>query len=289
MLLKWLVDLAWCFLTEQEQPHSITFIYCVGSKYCTIVIKLSEEIKKERSVKTSPMKDKEITKGKDVKVPTSLKEKVPDIKKDEKISKTDKEVKPKLPQPQVKKEEKLELQTKKDAKPASSEKAQIHKKDIVKPEKTVHSKPEEKDLKQVKAAMIEKTVKPKPAKKVEHPQKELQTIKTGEPKLMSKGTLEDTESGKKKIEKSEKESKAEKTTKSSREDTEDVPAAKKAKVEKTEDGSSPKRQKSPISFFQCVYLDGYNGYGFQFPVTPAQSPGESSRKPNSPGLKHQGQ
>lgn len=44
----------------------------------------------------------------------------------------------------------------------------------------------------------------------------------------------------------------------------------------------------PISFFQCVYLDGYNGYGFQFPVTPAQRPGENSGKPNSPGQKQQG-
>ena len=46
---------------------------------------------------------------------------------------------------------------------------------------------------------------------------------------------------------------------------------------------------APISFFQCVYLDGYNGYGFQFPVTPVHHPGESSGQPNSPGQKHQQQ
>ncbi|XP_030784886.1 triadin [Rhinopithecus roxellana] len=70
---------------------------------------------------------------------------------------------------------------------------------------------------------------------------------------------------------------------------EDVTASKKAKVEETEDVSSTKKQKSPISFFQCVYLDGYNGYGFQFPFTPAPRPGESSGQANSPGQKQQGQ
>lgn len=82
--------------------------------------------------------------------------------------------------------------------------------------------------------------------------------------------------------------KAEKPARVSREDLEDVSASKKAK-EEAEDVSSTKRQKSPISFFQCVYLDGYNGYGFQFPVTPAYRPGESSGQPSSPGQKQQGQ
>nr|CAC44894.1 triadin [Sus scrofa] len=59
--------------------------------------------------------------------------------------------------------------------------------------------------------------------------------------------------------------------------------------DEAEDVSSTKKQKSPISFFQCVYLDGYNGYGFQFPVTPAHRPGESSGQPSSPGQKQQGQ
>ncbi|XP_027406885.1 triadin-like isoform X5 [Bos indicus x Bos taurus] len=69
--------------------------------------------------------------------------------------------------------------------------------------------------------------------------------------------------------------KVEKPARISREDSEDVPTSKKAKA--------------PISFFQCVYLDGYNGYGFQFPVTPVHHPGESSGQPNSPGQKHQRQ
>ncbi|XP_027406883.1 triadin-like isoform X3 [Bos indicus x Bos taurus] len=72
------------------------------------------------------------------------------------------------------------------------------------------------------------------------------------------------------------------------EDSEDVPTSKKAK-EEAEEVSSTKKQKTPISFFQCVYLDGYNGYGFQFPVTPVHHPGESSGQPNSPGQKHQRQ
>ncbi|XP_072878542.1 triadin-like [Chlorocebus sabaeus] len=58
------------------------------------------------------------------------------------MSKAGKEVKPKPPQLQGKKEEKPEPQIKKEAKPAVSEKVQIHKQDIVKPEKTVsHGKP----------------------------------------------------------------------------------------------------------------------------------------------------
>ncbi|XP_047716418.1 triadin-like [Prionailurus viverrinus] len=81
--------------------------------------------------------------------------------------------------------------------------------------------------------------------------------------------------------------KAEKPARVSREDLEDVPASKKA--EEAEDVYSTKKQKSPISFFQCVYLDGYNGYGFQFPVTPAHHPGESSGQRSSPGQKQQGQ
>ncbi|KAF4025087.1 hypothetical protein G4228_017120 [Cervus hanglu yarkandensis] len=60
-------------------------------------------------------------------------------------------------------------------------------------------------------------------------------------------------------------------------------------LEEAEDVSSTKKQKTPISFFQCVYLDGYNGYGFQFPVTPVHHPGESSGQPNSPGQKQQRQ
>eukprot|EP00070_Physeter_catodon_P008279 XP_007117881.2 triadin-like [Physeter catodon] len=96
--------------------------------------------------------------------------------------------------------------------------------------------------------------------------------------------------------------KAEKPARVSREDSEDIPASMKAKgedsedvpastkaKEEAEDVSSTKKQKSPISFFQCVYLDGYNGYGFQFPVTPAHHPGESSGQPSSPGQKQQGQ
>ncbi|XP_027621368.1 triadin-like [Tupaia chinensis] len=98
-----------------------------------------------------------------------------------------KEAKPKPPQPQVKKGEK----------PASPEKAQIHKEDIVKAEKTIsHGKPEEKVLKQVKTVTIEKTVKPKPEKKAEHQEKELPSVKADKQKTISKRASEDTESGK---------------------------------------------------------------------------------------------
>ncbi|XP_055247713.1 triadin isoform X37 [Gorilla gorilla gorilla] len=255
---------------------------------------VEQEIRKEKSGKTSSiLKDKEPIKGKEEKVPASLKEKEPETKKDEKMSKAGKEVKPKPPQLQGKKEEKPEPQIKKEAKPAISEKVQIHKQDIVKPEKTVsHGKPE----------------------KTEHREREPLSIKTDKPKPTPKGTSEVTESGKKKTEISEKESKEKADMKHLREDkvstrkeslqlhnvtkaekparvskdVEDVPASKKAK-EETEDVSPTKKQKSPISFFQCVYLDGYNGYGFQFPFTPADRPGESSGQANSPGQKQQGQ
>nr|XP_019822686.1 PREDICTED: triadin-like [Bos indicus] len=103
---------------------------------------------------------------------------------------------------------KAESQVKKEAKPASSEKAQIHKQDTVKPEKAIsHGKPDEKVVKHVKATTIEKTVKPKPTKKAEHQGKESPSIKTDKPKPTPKETQEVTESAKKKIEKSEKESK----------------------------------------------------------------------------------
>ncbi|KAM9156261.1 triadin-like isoform 2-T2 [Pangshura tecta] len=53
---------------------------------------------------------------------------------------------------------------------------------------------------------------------------------------------------------------------------------------------SIKKDKAPVRFFQCVFLDGYNGYGLQFPITPAPShekrPGQqktSGRKSKTPG------
>ncbi|KAM7136383.1 triadin isoform 2-T2 [Molossus nigricans] len=213
-------------------------------------------------IQTKPIK------GKEVKLPASLKEKEPETKKEEKVSKAGTEVKPKPPQPQVKKEEKPEPQVKKEKKSEQ---------DTVKPEKTVsHGKPEEKGVKQIKATTIEKTVstvKPKSAKKVEHLEKESPPIKTDKPKPTLKETSEVRESAKKPARVSK--------------DVEDVPASKKAK--EAEDVSSTQKQKSPISFFQCVYLNGYNGYGFQFPVTPAHRPGESSGPPGPPGQKQQGQ
>ncbi|XP_066229418.1 triadin isoform X2 [Saccopteryx leptura] len=242
---------------------------------------VEQEIRKEKSGKTSTiLKDQEPIKGKEVKLPSSLKEKgelrIPtnkyknlkitgskvecpvelETKKDEKSSKAE---------PQVKKEEKPEPQVKKETK---------SERDTVKLEKIIsHTKPEEKVVKQVKATTIEKTVKPKPAKKAELQEKESLLIKTDKRKL----TLQTSEVR-------EPEKKAAKASK----DFEDVPASKKAK-EETEDVSTTKKQKSPISFFQCVYLDGYNGYGFQFPVTPAQRPGESSSPSGPPGQKQQGQ
>nr|XP_048281479.1 triadin-like [Myodes glareolus] len=179
-----------------------------------------------------------------------------------------------------------------------------------KPEQVVpRGKPEQKVLKQVKAITAEKTEKTEPQ------EKDRQSMTTDKPKSSSKGTSEVTDSGKKKVEKSEKESKVptrqenlqghnvtkeEKpakipkdskitpASKKGKEDSKDISASNKDK-EVTEDVSSQKKQKNPISFFQCVYLDGYNGYGFQFPVTPAQRPGENSGKTNSPGEKQQGQ
>ncbi|XP_035878498.1 triadin-like [Phyllostomus discolor] len=240
--------------TKEEVGAASTRKAVPGKKEEKTTKTVEQEIRKEKSGKTSSvLKDKEPVKEKEVKLPASLKEK-------------GKEVKPKPPQPQVKKEEKLEPQVRKETK---------SEKDTVKPEKTVsHGKPEEKGVKQVKSTPIEKTVKTKPAKKVEHQEKESPLIKTEK----SKPTLTETSEVRE----------SEKPTRVS-EDFEDVPASKNAKVEEAEDVSSTKKQKSPISFFQCVYLNGYNGYGFQFPFTPAQRPGESSGPPSSPGQKQQGQ
>ncbi|XP_060046499.1 triadin-like [Erinaceus europaeus] len=216
------------------------------------------------------------TKGKDVKIPASLRGKEPEIKKDEKMPRAGKEVKPKPPQTQPKKEEKPEPQAKKEVKQEQP---------VLKLEKIVsHGKPEEKVAKQVKATITEKAVKSKQAKKADQ-EKESPSIRT-------EAALEVTGSEKKKIEKYEKERKEKEKSKHPKEekgkDTRDLPASVKAK-EVAEDVSSTRKQKSPISFFQCVYLDGYNGYGFQFPVTPANNPIESPGQRSSPKQKPQGQ
>ncbi|CAO2628148.1 TRDN [Lemmus lemmus] len=178
-----------------------------------------------------------------------LKDKVSETKKSEKISKAGKDVKPIVQQPQVKKEEKSEPQIKKEVKPAPPEKAQTHKQGDSKPDQVVP--------------------RGKPEQKV---LKQVKAI-----------TAEKTE-------KAEPQEKDRQMTAGSKTIYILFSEEKPAKITKvTDDVSSQKKQKNPISFFQCVYLDGYNGYGFQFPVTPAQRPGENSGKPNSPGQKQQGQ
>ncbi|KAI4539454.1 hypothetical protein MG293_010846, partial [Ovis ammon polii] len=116
---------------------------------------VEQEIRKEKSGKTSSvLKDKVKPIRPDCQVDRMNGKWLcvePEIKKDEKMSKAGKEVKPKSPQPQVKKQEKPESQVKKEA------------------------KPDEKVVKHVKATTIEKTDKPKPTptkKKIEKPEKE---------------------------------------------------------------------------------------------------------------------
>ncbi|ERE86051.1 triadin [Cricetulus griseus] len=244
--------------------------------------------KKEEKAKTV---EQEMKKEKSGKSSSVLKDKVPETKKGEKISK---------PEPQIKKE----------AKPEQHDS---------KPEPVVpHGKPEQKVLKQVKAITAEKTEKAEPQ------EKERQSIKTDKPKpspmrisenkvqlpteiniilfylssvltiFFKEGTSEVADSGKKKVEKSEKENKVPTGQENlqvhnvTKEESKDTPTSKRDK-EDSKDLPVSKKDKGPISFFQCVYLDGYNGYGFQFPVTPAQHPGGNSGKPNSPGQKQQGQ
>ncbi|KAG6929034.1 triadin [Chelydra serpentina] len=48
---------------------------------------------------------------------------------------------------------------------------------------------------------------------------------------------------------------------------------------------SIKKDKAPVRFFQCVFLDGYNGYGLQFPITPAPSHEKSSGHTKTSGRK----
>ncbi|KAM9001657.1 triadin-like [Sarcophilus harrisii] len=180
-------------------------------------------------------------------------------------------------------------------------------------EKSVsQSKPEEKIIKQVKTATIDKAVKSKSTKQTEHQIKEIPTAKADKKKIEKPEKESKEKTSPKKQLKDHKDHFKNEETEANRDTTgkenllsynvtrektahtlkamkdfDEVPSSKKVK-EETEDVTSMKKEKTPISFFQCVYLDGYNGYGFQFPVTPAHQSGSSSHS-KSPEQKQQGQ
>ncbi|XP_019393745.1 PREDICTED: triadin-like [Crocodylus porosus] len=185
----------------------------------------------------------------------------------------------------------------KKAEPKSSstiEKPHIHKHEPVKQEKAVsHAKIEEKKHK--KSSPTEKSVKPKPAvhEGVKH-EKVLQT-KADKPKATAKPAAEITVAAQKNTEQAAKEKK-EKTVEKKHLKEEKVKEAstvketqqhhnltteKVSKAAKTAKGYteiiSIKKEKAPVRYFQCVFLDGHNGYGLQFPITSAPSHEEKSR------------
>uniref|UniRef100_A0A452HRE9 Triadin n=1 Tax=Gopherus agassizii TaxID=38772 RepID=A0A452HRE9_9SAUR len=233
-------------------------------------------------------------------------------------------------EPEVKKEEKpakpviLEAKKMKDAKvvlhpaaegkkveaklPTTVVEPHEHKHEPIKQEKAVsHAKPEEK-IKQEKTVPTEKSVKSKPAKHkaVRHEKEVLQT-KSARSKVTAKPAPDMTVAAKKKKEKAAKEREAKTEKKHPKEGkakavptvkeilrqhnltTEKISKAAKTAKEYAEI-ISIKKDKAPVRFFQCVFLDGYNGYGLQFPITPAPShekrPGQpktSGRKSKTPG------
>uniref|UniRef100_A0A2K6RY42 Triadin n=1 Tax=Saimiri boliviensis boliviensis TaxID=39432 RepID=A0A2K6RY42_SAIBB len=248
-------------ITAQETERAKEEVGAVSSKKAVPGKKeekttktVEQEIRKEKSGKTSSvLKDKEPIKGKGEKIPASLKEKEPETKKDEKMSKAGKEVKPKPPRMLY----------------ASSKCLKnifvllFSEQDIVKPEKTVsHGKP---GILQVVFVISHS----------EHQEREPPFIKTGILSFLVYIYLNSVFYIRKLKQFSTRKESLQLHNVTKEEDVEEVPASKKAK--------------GPISFFQCVYLDEYNGYGFQFPFTPAHRPGESSGQANSPGQKQQRQ
>ncbi|XP_075270254.1 triadin isoform X17 [Opisthocomus hoazin] len=214
-------------------------------------------------------KEKETGKRKDVKPPTASKEKDSSKGKEMKASTTTKEKAP------VKKETKEK---------ATSEKPHEHKHERIKHEKAVsQNKPEEK-IKQQKTIPTEKSVQAKPAKNeaVKHAK---DTPPTKLVKL--KNTAEPT---------GEIPIAATKKTKTAKEKEEKTAEKKHLKDQKNK-GVPPVKEaprhhnltSAPVRYFQCVFLNGPNGFGLQFPTNPPSNKEEkthsktSKRKTRKPG------
>ncbi|KAM6126885.1 LOW QUALITY PROTEIN: triadin [Pterocles gutturalis] len=218
------------------------------------------------------LKEKETGKRKDVKPPAALKEKDSSKGKAMKASAMIKE------KAAVKKEgEKKDI----------SEKPHEHKHERVKHEKAVsQTKPEEKikQQKQQKTTPTEKSVQAKPAKHeaVRH-EKGVPPIKTVKLKSTAKSTGEiPTAATKKTKTAKEKEGKTIEKKHLKDEETKGRPPVKEA----------PRHHNltlAPVRYFQCVFLNGPNGFGLQFPTNPPSNKEKKShsktskRKTRKPG------
>ncbi|XP_074846746.1 triadin isoform X13 [Carettochelys insculpta] len=188
--------------------------------------------------------------------------------------------------------------------PTTVVKPHAHKHQSTKQEKAIsYTKPEEK-IKQEKAVATEKTVKSQPAKHetVKHG-KEVPQTKSAKPKITTKPASEITVAAKKKTEKVAKE-REEKTEKKHPKEgkkakavttvkeilrqhnltTEKISKAAKTPKEYAEI-ISIKKEKAPVRYFQCVFLDGNNGYGLQFPITSTPSQEKSTSQTKTSGRK----
>ncbi|XP_048347760.1 triadin isoform X41 [Sphaerodactylus townsendi] len=151
--------------------------------------------------------------------------------------------------------------------PTTAEKHHVHKHETVKQEKTIISKPERK-VKQNRTATVVKTEQDA----VKH-EKEVQG-KPAKSKETTKPSAGITVADKKKPDKPVKEKSGKTVQKAHlKEEKAKVPAVKKIhQHHNVTTGKISKASKSTASirYYQCVFLNGYNGYTSQQPITPAQ-------------------
>ncbi|XP_069707890.1 triadin isoform X4 [Phaenicophaeus curvirostris] len=232
------------------------------------------------------LKDKDILKGKNPKNPEGSREKETGKRKDvkppaalkEKDSSKGKEIKPLTTT-----KEKAAVK-KEGEKKATLEKPHEHKHKRIKHEKAIsQTKPEEK-IKQQKTTPTEKSVQAKPAKPeaVRH-EKDVTPAKPVKPKNTARLTNENPRA-------------ATKTQKTAKEKEEKKIVKKHVKDEKSkgvppvkEDPRRHNLTSAPVRYFQCVFLNGPNGFGLQFPTSPPSNKEEkthsktSKRKTRKPG------
>ncbi|KAM9297893.1 LOW QUALITY PROTEIN: triadin [Morus bassanus] len=245
-----------------------------------------DHTKEKEGKNPTALKDKDSLKGKNPKNPDGSKEKVTGKRKDVKPPAALKEKdcsKGKEMRASTTTKEKAAVK-KEGEKKATSEKPHEHKHEHVKHEKAIsQTKPEEK-IKQQKSTPTEKSVQNKPAKHeaVRH-EKDVPPTKPIKLKNAAKPTGEIPTAAMKKT----------KTVK----EKEEKPIEKKhLKDEKTK-GVPPVKEaprhhnltSAPVRYFQCVFLNGPNGFGLQFPTNPPSNKEEkthsktSKRKTRKPG------
>ncbi|XP_071892151.1 triadin isoform X12 [Anas platyrhynchos] len=241
-----------------------------------------EHTKEKEGKNPADLKDKESLKGKNPKNPEGSKDKETGKRKD---------VRPSAVLKEKGKEMKVSTTTKEKAavkkegeKKGTSEKTHEHKPAHIKHEKAIpQMKPEEK-IKQPKTAPTEKSAQAKPAKHetIRH-EKDVPTTKPVKLKTTAKPTGEIPITALKK-------------TKTSK-DKEEKTTEKKHLKEEKHKGVPPVKEvprhhnltSAPVRYFQCVFINGPNGFGLQFPTNLPSDKEEkthsktSKRKTRKPG------